>query len=927
MRHADRRAFEPAPRTPPRRAAGPFARGSRGALRRRCPRRPRRRRAHRHHPRDRRSAPGRRVRRRPGRQPPRRGVRRDRGREGRGRGRDRRRRRRHRRSERPAGRAGRRPPRRCSASCRRGCTARAATTTCPSCSARPGPTARRASRTCSRASSGSSGSTTGLSSTAERHIAGQVIVSRLTTPEAYEMHALLALMRERGVEAVAVEVSAQALSRRRVDGIVFDVAGFTNLTHDHLDDYADMREYFEAKLPLFRPDRARRAVVCIDSEPGAEVVARSEVPTVTVGTPALAADPDAAAAADWVVDILDERPVGTEFRLTARDGRTLTTVVPVIGRHMAANAGLAIVMILEGGYAWERLVAALDGGRIEAYLPGRTELVSGEHGPGRLRRLRPLPRRVREDARRGPPRDTRQGRHALRRRRRPRRHEAARHGAHAGSRAATSSSITDHHPRHEDPDSIRATLVEGARRAQPDAEIHEFSPPERAIIEAVALVGDGDAILWAGPGHQDYRDIRGVRTPYSARELARRALREAGWPVPEPHWPVPYPDARDPGIRPLPPVYPRPEPARRPRGIATRSRRRRCTLAIPDAGSGCRGDRLVGGTAGPVLGVGERCTRQRVGASCASTTRSMVSTIPRKRQPALVEGVDGLLVGGVEHGRIGAACAADLLRQAHCGERGVVERLERPRRRRRPVQRPAHARDRGSASRARARSAGACRAAMPARSSIRRRTRPSSARSTAGARRRRSSAYGTPKSRCASMTSRPLLTSVAEFVVTTRPMSHVGMGERLGGRDGFERGAAATAERTAGCRQHEPADLVALARAQRLRDRRVLGVDRHDLSGTRECGDEVAADDERLLVRERERAARLERRERRAEPDRAGDAVEHDVGLDVADELLGLDPRRGRCARRRTRRPARRGRRDRSRQRGRRPRSAGDWPG
>jgi UDP-N-acetylmuramoyl-L-alanyl-D-glutamate--2,6-diaminopimelate ligase len=85
-------------------------------------------------------------------------------------------------------------------------------------------------------------------------------------------------------------------------------------------------------------------------------------------------------------------------------------------------------------------------------------------------------------------------------------------------------------------------LIEGARGARPDAEIHEYSPPETAIVEAVRLVGEGDAILWAGPGHQDYRDIRGVRTPYSARELARRALRDAGWPVPEPHWPVPYPD-------------------------------------------------------------------------------------------------------------------------------------------------------------------------------------------------------------------------------------------------------------------------------------------------------------------------------------------------------------------------------------------------
>jgi len=402
---------------------------------------------------------------------------------------------------------------------------------------------------------GQLGVTTGLSSTAERHIAGQVVVSRLTTPEAYEMHALLALMRERGVEAVAVEVSAQALSRRRVDGIVFDVAGFTNLTHDHLDDYADMREYFEAKLPLFRADRSRRAVVCVDSAAGAEVVARSEVPTITVGTPALASDQDAAAAADWVVEILDERQVGTEFRLTARDGRTLTTLVPVIGRHMAANAGLAIVMILEGGYAWERLVDALDGGRIDAYLPGRTELVSGETGPAVYVDFGHSPdafEKTLAAVRRVTPGKVVMLFGADGDRDATKRHDMGRTGVEGSDILV----ITDHHPRHEDPDSIRATLVEGARRARPDAEIHEYSPPERAIIEAVALVGDGDAILWAGPGHQDYRDIRGVRTPYSARELARRALRDAGWPVPEPHWPVPYPDDETPASDPLRPVHP-----------------------------------------------------------------------------------------------------------------------------------------------------------------------------------------------------------------------------------------------------------------------------------------------------------------------------------------------------------------------------------
>ncbi|MFK4790572.1 Mur ligase family protein [Microbacterium sp. ZW T5_56] len=386
------------------------------------------------------------------------------------------------------------------------------------------------------------GVTTGLSSTAERHIAGQVIVSRLTTPEASEFHALLALMRERQVEAVAVEVSAQALSRHRVDGLMFDVAGFTNLTHDHLDDYADMAEYFEAKLPLFLPDRSRRGVVSLDSAAGARVVERAGIPVVTIGTPLIAPDPDAARAADWVVDIVEERQSGTRFSLTARDGRTLTTVVPVIGPHMAANAGLAIVMLLEGGYAWDRIVAALDrDGGVTAYLPGRTELVSGERGPAVYVDFGHSPdafEKTLAAVRRVTPGKVLMLFGADGDRDATKRHDMGRAGV-LGSDILV---ITDHHPRFEEPSGIRRTLIEGARLAQPDAEIHEYSPPETAIVEAVKLVGDGDAILWAGPGHQDYRDIRGVRTPYSARELARRALRDAGWPVPEPRWSVPYSD-------------------------------------------------------------------------------------------------------------------------------------------------------------------------------------------------------------------------------------------------------------------------------------------------------------------------------------------------------------------------------------------------
>ena len=366
------------------------------------------------------------------------------------------------------------------------------------------------------------GLVTGLSSTSERHIGDLTVVSRLTTPEASEMHALLARMRESEVRAVAIEVSAQALSRNRVDGILFDVVAFTNLTHDHLDDYADMEEYFQAKLPLFQPDRGRRGVVSLDSPYGERVVEESHIPVTTISaTPGVDAE--------WTVTITDEQAAYTEFVLDGPGHRSLTTRVPLIGWHMAANAGLAIVMLVEAGFELEAIGQALDDdGGIRAELPGRIERVSGERGPtvyvdfghsadAFLQTLAAVTTvttgRVIMVFGADGDRDS------------SKRHEMAR----VASEYSDILVVTDHHPRFENPASIRATLVEGAALAEHQAELHEVSPPERAIRAAVALAKEGDSILWAGPGHQDYRDIEGVRTPYSARDEARDALREAGW--------------------------------------------------------------------------------------------------------------------------------------------------------------------------------------------------------------------------------------------------------------------------------------------------------------------------------------------------------------------------------------------------------------
>jgi UDP-N-acetylmuramoyl-L-alanyl-D-glutamate--2,6-diaminopimelate ligase len=364
------------------------------------------------------------------------------------------------------------------------------------------------------------GRVTGLTSTAERHIAGEVIVSRLTTPESPEMQALIARMREKGVTDVAIEVSAQALTQLRVDGIQFDVAGFTNLSHDHFDDYDGFDEYLKAKARLFTKAKAKKAVICLDSSFGKDVAKLSEVPVVTIAS-------KADIQADWNVKVTKELPGRTEFNLLGPNGEELTSSVPILGAHMAANAGLAIVMAVTAGYDFELIAKAISNG-IEAYLPGRTELVSPAgapavyvdfgHSPDAFLNTLAAVRKVTSgkvlmlfgadgdrDASKRP--------------------DMAKVAA-AGCDILV---ITDHHPRFEDPASIRKTLVAAAKNFRPELEIHEVSPPEAAIRLAVSLVQPGDAILWAGPGHQDYRDIEGVRTPYSARAEARAALKEAGY--------------------------------------------------------------------------------------------------------------------------------------------------------------------------------------------------------------------------------------------------------------------------------------------------------------------------------------------------------------------------------------------------------------
>jgi UDP-N-acetylmuramoyl-L-alanyl-D-glutamate--2,6-diaminopimelate ligase len=375
------------------------------------------------------------------------------------------------------------------------------------------------------------GARTGLSSTSERIVAGSAYPSGLTTPEADEIHALLSLMVEADVSHAVLEVSAHALTRHRVSGVHFDVVGFTNFSHDHLDDYATMDDYFLAKASLFDSARATRGVICVDDVWGRRLAEQTDMPVVTVAS-ATSGD---AVAADWRVGVTAATVSSTSFVLEAPGGETLTATVPLVGDFSATNAAIAIVMLVQSGITLNDIRQSLGAtASIDVFVPGRTEIVSGESGPtfyvdyghtpeafartlSSLRALTPgqLTMVFGADG----DRDTTKR-------------------ADMGRIAATGADvvvITDFHPRTENPAVIRSALMRGAAEAGSPAQLHEIADQREAVRFALVGARSGDTILYAGPGHEDYQEVNGTKIPYDAREDVRQALREAGWPPREAH--------------------------------------------------------------------------------------------------------------------------------------------------------------------------------------------------------------------------------------------------------------------------------------------------------------------------------------------------------------------------------------------------------
>ncbi|MDN4644148.1 UDP-N-acetylmuramoyl-L-alanyl-D-glutamate--2,6-diaminopimelate ligase [Arthrobacter sp. PsM3] len=379
------------------------------------------------------------------------------------------------------------------------------------------------------------GKRTGLIGTIEILAGGEPIPSLLTTPESTDVHALLALMRERGLDAASMEVSSHAVSFHRVDGVAFDVAGFTNLTQDHLDLHGSMEEYFRTKARLFTPGRARSAVVTVDDDWGVKLAAAAEIPVTTLATaqPAGAGN-GAASGADWTVVRPVPRGLGTDFVLRHRDGAELRVHTGLPGSFNVANAALATVMVLAGGHEAAAVQAALDAGDpFTVAVPGRMQLVSTApaavvdfaHNPDALARALEAVRSPEPGSRViivfGATGQRDQGKRPAM-------------GAIA-ARLADTVIVTDDDPHDEDAAGIRAGVLAGAVEAKErgglGCRIIEVFPRDAAIREAVELAGPADTILVAGRGHEIWQEVKGVNLALDDRVELRSALTARGFTV------------------------------------------------------------------------------------------------------------------------------------------------------------------------------------------------------------------------------------------------------------------------------------------------------------------------------------------------------------------------------------------------------------
>ncbi|MGH3856909.1 MAG: UDP-N-acetylmuramoyl-L-alanyl-D-glutamate--2,6-diaminopimelate ligase [Pseudonocardiaceae bacterium] len=344
------------------------------------------------------------------------------------------------------------------------------------------------------------GARTGLLGTVAARIGEALVPSTFTTPEAPDLQALLALMAERGVTHVPIEVSSHALALGRVSGTAFAVGAFTNLSQDHLDFHADLEDYFAAKAMLF-DGRARAEAVCIDDTWGRRLVTGATT-TVSRGGEATWH------ASDITSQVSGSQVSGSQtFRVLGPDGFDRPVLTRLPGAFNVANVLLALAV----GHLAGADPVLLARGIATAEVPGRMQrvdrgqsflaLVDYAHKPAAVAALLDAVRtqvlgRILVVLGCGGDRDTAK---------RPLM------GAEAARRADLLV-VTDDNPRTEDPAAIRAAILAGAGVA--GCSVVEIGDRAGAIAYALTRARPGDAVVVAGKGHETAQEVRGVKHPF-----------------------------------------------------------------------------------------------------------------------------------------------------------------------------------------------------------------------------------------------------------------------------------------------------------------------------------------------------------------------------------------------------------------------------
>jgi UDP-N-acetylmuramoyl-L-alanyl-D-glutamate--2,6-diaminopimelate ligase len=365
------------------------------------------------------------------------------------------------------------------------------------------------------------GKTTGLIGTIETRVAGEIRPGVRTTPESLDLQHLFADMRDRGVAAVAMEVTSHALVLHRVESVRYAAAAFTNLSQDHLDFHADMEDYFAAKRELFVPSRTARAAINADDPWGRRLLEEVEdIPRVGYG---VAEDADVRASRVGL------RPDGSDFVLHAGDAE-VKIATPLAGAFNIYNCLAAAATALEAGIdmdAVERGIATLQAvpGRFEAISMGQpfAVIVDYAHTPDSLDNVLRAARRLSlagdTDGRVlcafgcGGDRD---------RSKRPLMGSAV-------ARLADVSIVTSDNPRSEDPMAIINEILEGVLAERPSGPDAVLPDRREAIRHAISNARAGDVVVIAGKGHESGQEFADRTIPFDDRDEARDALRDKGW--------------------------------------------------------------------------------------------------------------------------------------------------------------------------------------------------------------------------------------------------------------------------------------------------------------------------------------------------------------------------------------------------------------